>query len=343
MTGPAPAADPGFSAGALDACLRRTVPGLEGPMALERIAGGQSNPTYFVTYANRRLVLRKKPAGPILASAHAVDREHRIMSALAATDVPVPRMVAFHGEPDVVGTPFFVMERLEGRVFEDCALRGVEPRERRAMYLAMAETLARLHRVDWQALGLSDYGKAGNYFVRQIGRWSRQWESSKTRENPDIDRLSAWLQANVPAGDVTTIAHGDFRIGNLLFHPTEPRVAGVLDWELSTLGHPLADCAFSALSWRLTPSEYKGLRGLDIAALGIPPESEYLEHYYRHAPASGRATPFHFAFSLFRFAVIFEGIAARSLAGNAASADAAQVGRLSSDLARRGLEAIEQA
>jgi aminoglycoside phosphotransferase (APT) family kinase protein len=330
----------GFDEALLDAFLRRAMPGLEGEMSLERISGGQSNPTFFVSYANRRMVLRKQPAGPILPSAHAVDREHRIMAALAGTAVPVPRMLIHHAEPDVVGTPFYVMERIEGRVFADCSLPGVESAERCAMYLAMADTLARLHRVDWKDTGLADYGRQDNYFARQISRWTQQWSLSKVHENDDIDRLISWLPANLPADDVTTINHGDFRIGNLMFHPSEPRVVGVLDWELSTLGHPLADLAYSALAWRLQTDEYMGMRGLDLHALGVPSEGEYLERYYVAAPDFGRLTEFHFAFSLFRLAVIFEGIAARAHAGQGASEDAAQVGRLSAVFARRAVEAI---
>ena len=331
----------GFDTATLDAWLKAAIPGVDGPMTLEPVVGGQSNPTFFVTYPTRRMVLRKKPAGPLLPSAHAVDREHRIMQALAATGVPVPRMLAYHGEDDVVGTPFYVMERLEGRVFADCALPGVTPAERRAAYLNMAETLAALHRVDWRALGLADFGREGQYFQRQVVRWTKQWHLSKTRELPEIDRIAGWLSQHVPPDDTTTIAHGDFRIGNLMFHPTEPRVVGVLDWELCTLGHPLADAAYGALAWRLLPSEYMGMRGLDHAALGIPTEQEYLDRYHDSAPDTGRVQPFHTAFSMFRLAVIFEGIAARAKSGAANSRNASQVGELSVVFARRAAEAIE--
>lgn len=209
------------------------------------------------------------------------------------------------------------------------------------MYLAMADTLADLHRLDWNALGLADYGKPGNYFQRQIGRWSRQWELSKRRDLPEITRLLAWLPANLPEGDVTAISHGDFRIGNLMFHPSEPRVVGVLDWELSTLGHPLADLAYSALAWRLLPGEYMGMRGADLEALGIPTEAQYLQRYEERMGGGASVKPFHYAFALFRLAVIFEGIAARAQAGQAASANAAEVGELSVNFARRAIEAID--
>ena len=329
-----------FEPDRLEAFLKSAIGGLEGKMRLERIGGGQSNPTFFVSFDNRAMVLRKQPGTNILPSAHAVDREYRVMHALAATELPVPKMVLFHAERDVVGTPFYIMERLPGRVFAQYALPGMERSERRAMYLAMAETMACLHKVDWAAIGLADYGRAGSYFTRQMARWSKQWQTSRTRDNPDVDRLIVWLQAHIPDERETTISHGDFRLGNLMFHPSEPRVVGVLDWELSTLGHPLADVAFNCIAYRTLPSEYGGIRGLDLPALGIPSEAEYLEHYYRHSGRADGVTPFHFAFALFRLAVIFEGIAARAASGNAASANAAEVGELGPAFARRAVEII---
>lgn len=329
----------------LEQFLRDTISGLDGPMAIARVAGGQSNPTYFVNFASRALVLRKQPDAEILPSAHAIDREHRIITALAATDVPVPRALFFHTERDIVGTPFYVMERLEGRVFHDGALPAMATAERRAIYLAMAETMAKLHRVDWAAIGLADFGRPGNYFSRQIARWTRQWELSKNRDSRDIDRLIAWLPEHIPESDETTIVHGDFRLGNLMFHPSEPRVVGLLDWELSTLGHPLSDVAFNCLAWRTTPDEYGGIRGLDYAALGIPSEEEYLRHYYHCAGRTSACgvTPFHFAFALFRFAVIFEGIALRARQGNAAADNAAEVAHLSAAFAKRAVEVVNAA
>ncbi len=327
----------------LETFLKGAVQGLQGQMRLEQIGGGQSNPTYFVSFDNRAMVLRKQPSANILPSAHAVDREYRVMSALAATDLPVPKMLLFHAERDVVGTPFYMMERLPGRIFPNYALPGLEPAGRRAIYLAMAETMARLHKVDWAAIGLSDYGRAGSYFSRQLARWSKQWQMSRTRDNADIDRLMAWLPAHMPDELETTISHGDFRLGNLMFHPTEPRVVGVLDWELSTLGHPLADVAFNCIAYHTLPAEYGGIRGLDLGALGIPAEAEYLQHYYRHSGRGDGVTTFHFAFALFRLAVIFEGIAARAASGNAASANAAEVGELGPVFARRAVELIDNA
>ena len=310
-------------------------------MVLERIGGGQSNPTYFVDFANRRMVLRKKPEGEVLPSAHAVDREYRVMRALADSDLPVPATVLYHAEVDVIGTPFYLMERVPGRVFSDNALPGLEPAERRAIYLAMAETLAVLHRVDWHAVGLGDFGKPGQFFARQLGRWQKQWDLSRTRANRAIDELISWLGAHLPEDDETCLAHGDFKLNNLMFHTSEPRVVAVLDWELSTLGHPLADVAFNTVAWRTLPAEFGGIRGLDLQALGIPTEHEYLAHYYRCSGRNTQATPFHWAFALMRWAVIFEGIAARAQRGNAAASNAAEVGALSVAMARRGLEAID--
>ncbi len=321
--------------------LRRAIPGLDGEMRLARIGGGQSNPTFFVDFDNRALVLRKQPPGELLPSAHAVDREFRILRALAGTDVPVPNAVLYCDDRSVVGTPFYVMDKLDGRVMSPYALPQVAPTERRAYYLAMAETLAKLHRVDLAAAGLGDYGKPGNFFQRQITRWIRQWEASRTREDANIDRLVAWLPANIPPGDQTTIAHGDFRFGNLMFHPTEPRVIAVLDWELSTLGHPLADVAYSCMAWHTGADEFEGMRGLDLAAEGIPTQAEYVAHYQRSGGCAEPVTNFHLAFSLFRFAVILEGIAARAKRGSAAAEDAVQVGAQAAGFARRAVALID--
>lgn len=330
-----------LDANRLEQFLKNQLPELRGMMQLTRIGGGQSNPTFFVSFDNRQLVLRKQPASTLLPSAHAVDREFRVMQALSQTEVPVPKVLFFHAERDVVGTPFYIMERLPGRVFSECALPDMAPEERRAIYMGMAQAMAALHQVDWAAIGLSDYGRQGSYFSRQLARWSRQWAMSKTREDAAIELLIQWLGENLPDESETTISHGDFRLGNLMFHPTEPRVVGILDWELSTLGHPLADVAFNCMAWRTLPEEYGGIRGLDLQALGIPSEAEYLRHYYKCSGRNDGVTAFHFAFSLFRMAVIFEGIAARAASGNAASSDAAQVGGLSAAFAARALEFVE--
>lgn len=336
MTEPAP-----FDADRLGGFLRGRLPGLDGAMTVQRIAGGQSNPTFFLDFPGRRLVLRKKPGGPILPSAHAVDREFRVLRALDGTGVPVPRALLFHAEDDVVGTPFYVMERIEGRVFADAALPGLRPAERRALYASVADTLARLHAVDVAAVGLGDFGRPGDYFARQIARWGRQWAASPTDDIPALDAVANWLKANLPPDDgCAAIAHGDFRIGNLIVHPTEPRVVGVLDWELSTLGHPLADLGFCCMPWHTSPDEYAGILGLDGAVLGIPEQAAFVARYREGAPDAGPLTAFHIAFALFRFAVIFVGIADRVRSGTAAGHDAARVAPLARNFAARALDVI---
>jgi len=327
---------PDFEPRRLEGYLKARLPELEGPMAVLRIGGGQSNPTYRLKFAASEVILRKQPTGELLPSAHAVDREFRVQSALATTDVPVPRMLHLCEDRAVIGTLFYVMAALDGRVVHDSAIPGATPAERAAMYDAMNDVLARLHKVDWRAVGLAGFGRPGNYFDRQIARWTRAWHASKTREIPELDRLAEWLPARVPAGDETAIVHGDFRLGNLMFHAREPKVIALLDWELSTLGHPLADLAFNCLLWHSSRAMYYGIADLDHAALGIPSQDAYVARYCARTGRTEGITPFHLAFACFRFAVIFEGIAKRAQIGTAAGADAEQVGRLSVDYARRG-------
>jgi aminoglycoside phosphotransferase (APT) family kinase protein len=333
--------EPEFDVARLDAALKARLPGLTGVPLIARISGGQSNPTFFVTYDNRRLVLRKKPPGPLLPSAHAIDREFRVISALEGTGVPVPAALFYEADDAIIGTPFYVMERLEGRVFHDCTLPGVPPVDRRAMYASIAATLAALHNVDPEAVGLADFGRPGDYFARQIARWSRQWRENRTREDQHMEALIDWLPAHIPPGEVTGIVHGDFRVGNLMFHPNEPRVIAILDWELATLGHPLADLAHIGMAWHTRPEEYGGIAGLDLDALDIPDFAGFVADYAAASRHDAGLAPFHMAFALFRWAAIFEGIAYRAAAGSAAGENAAEVGRLSAIFARQAASLIE--
>jgi aminoglycoside phosphotransferase (APT) family kinase protein len=319
----------------LEAWLRGRVAGLRGPLAAERFAGGQSNPTYRLTAASGSYVLRRKPPGPLLPSAHAVDREFRVMRALADTAVPVPRVFALCQDDAIIGSAFYVMEFLDGRIFWDQRLPEiVGPAERGAMFRSMNEVIAALHRVDYTALGLADFGRPGNYMARQIARWSRQYRASETETIAAMDRLIDWLPEHLPQEGAAAIVHGDYRMDNLVFHPAEPRVIGVLDWELSTIGDPLADFAYHAMSWRVTPQLFRGLAGIDFAALGIPDEAAYLAAYCERT--GRRAVPaweFYIVYSLFRIAAIVQGIAKRAIEGTAASGEAAEVGRTARPLA----------
>jgi aminoglycoside phosphotransferase (APT) family kinase protein len=327
---------------ALRTVLERNLGPDRGRFALEPIAGGQSNPTFFLDHGSRRLVLRKQPPGPLLKGAHAIDREWRVLSALYGSAVPVPHPVYFHDDPSVLGTPFYLMERIEGRVLTDTALADLPPEERGPIWMAVADTLAALHGIEPEAVGLGDFGRPGSYFARQLARWDRQYRASPSGPVAEIERLHAWLDANQPPDDRrVAICHGDFRLGNLLFHPTEPRVVAVLDWELSTLGHPMADLGFCAMPWHTAPDEYGGLLGLDLAARSLPPEADFVARYRAGRPDAATLTVFHRAFALWRFAVIFVGIADRAAAGSAADPEAARLAPLARRFAIRALDLIE--
>ncbi|UZD90372.1 phosphotransferase family protein [Cognatishimia activa] len=327
---------------ALENWLAQKLPGQTG-LTAEPITGGQSNPTWFVTWGQRQLVLRKKPEGQILPGAHAVEREFRVLKALEATDVPVPTALWLEEDESIIGTPFYVMDRLEGRVMSDCTLPDVSPQDRREMYLDMARTMARMHAVRPNEVGLGDYGRPGNYFERQIRRWSKQYLESDGPRIPALDFLVDWLPENMPGDDgATSIAHGDFRLGNMMFHPTEPRVIAVLDWELSTLGHPLADLGFCVMPWHTAPDEYGGIDGTPWQESGIPTLEEFVAEYFSLALPTSPLRSFHMVFALFRFAVIFVGIADRARAGNASSQEAAELAPLAERFARRAQEIIEK-
>jgi len=333
-----------FDVAKLDEYLRAWLGGAA-PTRVERTQGGMSNPTYFVTRGDWRGVLRKQPNDVLMPSAHAIDREYRVLSALQGSGVPTPKPYLYCENREILGTPFYLMEWLNGRVFHDFATPGLEREERAALYRSMCTTLASIHKLDYQALGLGDFGKPGNYFARQLTRWSNQWAQFRRGDgdNPDLDRMVRWLSERVPDSQTISLCHGDFRIANAIFHPSEPHVIGVLDWELSTLGHPLVDLAFNSQAWRMAPDENGGLLGLPLVDMGVPSEAEYLELYYKLAGATERLTRFHQVFAMFRGAVGSAGVAARGDAGNGVLPDAARIGRhLARAYAKRGVALIEE-
>ncbi|HKX45055.1 MAG TPA: phosphotransferase [Burkholderiaceae bacterium] len=313
------------------------------PLVVEQFKGGQSNPTFLLRTPARHYVLRRKPPGVLLPSAHAIEREYRVMDALHASAVPVPRMLCLCEDASVIGSAFYVMEHVQGRILWDPALPGFQPDARARLFDDMNRVIAALHRVDVAAAGLADYGKPGNYFARQIGRWSAQYRASETERIEAMDRLIDWLPQHVPAGDATALVHGDYRLDNLVFHATEPRVVAVLDWELSTLGHPMADFAYHALAWSSPAGVMRGLAGLDLAALGIPSAEAYVERYCERvgmAPPSAAEWSFYLAYNLFRGAAISQGILKRALDGSASSAHAYETGSRARAVAEAGWRQI---
>ncbi len=319
-----------FDVSALERWLYTALPGFAGPLSVELFKGGQSNPTYKLITPQRAYVMRAKP-GPVaklLPSAHAIEREFRVMSALQGSAVPVPEMHVLCEDESVIGRAFYVMEYLEGRVLWDQALPGLTPAERSEIYDEMNRVIAALHTVKPLQIGLDGYGKPGNYFERQIGRWSKQYQASITQPIAEMDRLMEWLPANIPAmardESLLSVVHGDFRLDNLMFHAKEPRVLAVLDWELSTLGHPLADFSYHCMSWHIPPGLFRGISGLDLPSLGIPSEDDYIARY---CARTGLAEPaqlkadwnFYLAYNMFRLAAILQGIAKRVEAGTASS------------------------
>ena len=332
-----------FDEAALDRWLQAHVPDYAGPLTVEQFKGGQSNPTYKLVTPARSYVLRRKPPGALLKGAHAVEREATVLSALGRAGFPVAHVHGLCEDDGVIGTAFFVMEMVEGRIFWDAAFTDVPKAERAAYFDAMNDTIARLHGIDPEAIGLGDYGKPGNYFARQIARWSKQYLADEDAgRDADMDALVEWLPANIPPGEETAIVHGDFRCDNMIFHPTEPRILAVLDWELSTLGHPLADFAYHALMYRMPPDIVAGIGGSDPAALGLPDEADYVAAYCRRTGRDGMPDyPFYIAFNLFRLAAIFHGIKGRVVRGTAASAHARERAESFPRLARLAREAME--
>ncbi|MBN9509415.1 MAG: phosphotransferase [Alphaproteobacteria bacterium] len=334
--------DHGLDLTRLAAWLRDNVPGYAGVPEVERFEGGQSNPTFLLRAASGAYVLRRKPQGALLASAHAVDREFRVLRALHGGAVPVPRPYALCEDPSVIGSSFCVMDFVEGRVFWDQTLPDCTPAERAAIYDSMGATIAALHSVDYRAVGLEGFGKPGAYVARQIDRWTRQYRASETAPIAAMDRLIDWLPRHLPARDATAIVHGDYRIDNLIFHPTEPRVVAVLDWELATLGDPVADFAYHVMSWRIAPAAFRGLAGVDVAALGIPTEPDYVAAYFRRTGFAPVADwDFYVIFGMFKMTAILQGVYKRALDGTAASAQALEVGGRAARMAEQGAALIE--
>ncbi|MDM8356289.1 phosphotransferase [Pandoraea communis] len=321
-----------FDTVALERWLIAHVDGFAGPLTVTQFNGGQSNPTYRLSTPGAAYVLRTKPApaAKLLPSAHAIEREYRVMDALAGTDVPVARMRGLCEDESVIGLAFYVMNFVPGRVFWDPSLPGMTAAERSAIYDEMNRVISALHRVDYRAIGLESYGKPGDYIARQIARWSKQYRASETETIDAMDQLIEWLPAHLPADvpEHTTIVHGDFRLDNLIFHPTEPRVLAVLDWELSTLGDPLADFSYHCMAWHVSPGVFRGIAGLDWQALGIPDESTYVTRYGEHTGITPPAQwHFYLAYNMFRIAAILQGIMKRVVDGTAASQQALDAGK----------------
>jgi aminoglycoside phosphotransferase (APT) family kinase protein len=329
-----------FDASALEAYLSEHVEGFEGPLSIEQFKGGQSNPTFKLVTPKRSYVMRAKP-GPIaklLPSAHAIEREYRVMSALADSQVPVAKMFALCDDEAVIGRAFYIMECVEGRVLWDQTLPGMTNAERHAIYMEMNRVIAALHKTDYQAIGLADYGKPGNYFARQIARWTKQYQMSETEKIDEMDRLIQWLPNNIPEDDGSTaIVHGDYRLDNMIFDADEPRILAVLDWELSTIGHPMADFAYHLMSWHIPQGSFRGIAGVDLAALGIPSESDYVRAYCN---ATGRDhipdLDFYLAYNMFRIAGILQGIMKRVVDGTAANEQALESGKRTRPMAELG-------
>jgi aminoglycoside phosphotransferase (APT) family kinase protein len=314
-----------FDEAALADWMARTIPDFAGPLDVHQFKGGQSNPTYRLSTPGRNYVLRRKPPGQLAEGAHAIEREARILNALGTVDFPVPHVHGLCEDPSVIGTSFYVMDLVEGRIFWDATLPDIAAEDRPAYFAAMAETLARLHQIDYRAIGLEDYGRPDGYVARQVKRWTRQYQADIPEAGPEtnLEALIAWLPEHMPTESAPSIVHGDFRIDNMIFHPTEPRIVAVLDWELSTIGEPIADFAYNMMMYRIPPTMLTGLVGADLKALHLPSEADYVDIYRaRRALDAVPDLDFYVAFNLFRLAAIFHGIKARIARGTASSAHA---------------------
>jgi aminoglycoside phosphotransferase (APT) family kinase protein len=328
----------------LQTYLEQNIAGFSGELSAEKFPGGQSNPTFKISAGDKHYVLRRKPPGELLKSAHAVDREYRVITALQDTDVPVAETYCMCEDDSIIGSMFYVMEYMDGRIFWDPTLPEVSAEDRAAIYDEMNRVLAALHNVDVDAVGLSDFGRPGNYFERQIGRWTKQYRASETNDEPAMEKLMEWLPANMPPDDgVVSLVHGDYRLDNLMFHPTEPRIIAVLDWELSTLGHPLADLAYQCMAWMLPQGKggILGLGGVDRAALAIPTDEDYIARYCQRTGRDNIENwNFYLVFCFFRLAAILQGIKKRAEIGTASSAEASSRGSMVAPLAEAGVSLI---
>jgi aminoglycoside phosphotransferase (APT) family kinase protein len=325
--------------------MQAHIEGFVGPIDVQQFSGGQSNPTFLVQSANHRYVLRRKPPGKLLPSAHAVDREYRVIAALAESKVPVAKAYALCEDSAVIGTAFYVMDYVEGRLFWDAALPEVAAPGRRAIYEELTRVIAALHSVDYVAAGLGDFGKPGRYIERQVARWTQQYRASETESIDAVEHLIEWLPKHVPADEQTSIVHGDFRLDNAIFDAQEPRILAVLDWELSTLGHPLVDLAYLCMRYHLSADQFRGLGGLDPAALQIPSEAECVADYCRRrglAPVAPQDWTYYLAFNMFRLTGILQGVLARAIQGNASSATALEAGRRARPLAEQAWALVRQ-
>jgi aminoglycoside phosphotransferase (APT) family kinase protein len=332
-----------FDTEKLENYLRQQIPGFQGPLTVEQFSGGQSNPTFLLSSPSGKYVLRRKPPGKLLPSAHAVDREYRVISALNQTDVPVAKAFCLCEDDSILGTAFYVMDFVDGRVMWDGTLPDSSSEERNQIYKELNRVIAALHSVDHVAVGLEDYGRPGNYIERQIARWTKQYRASETEHIESMENLIDWLPKNIPTNEDVSIVHGDYRLDNVIFHKAEPRILAVLDWELSTLGHPVADFAYHCMYWRLTPGEFRGINGVDHRTTGIPEEQAYVESYCEQ---TGRDVikdwDFYIAYNMFRLAGILQGIMGRVKDGTAASAHAEEQGRRAKPMAEAGWRQVER-
>lgn len=329
-----------FDTDALADYMRQHVAGFSGSLTVEQFKGGQSNPTFKLSADGQQYVLRTKPApaAKLLPSAHAIEREFRVMDALHNAGFPAAKQYALCTDEAVIGRSFYIMEFVAGRILWDQSLPGMSKTERSAIYDEMNRVIAQLHNIDYAAIGLADYGKPGNYFARQIDRWTKQYRASETEKIDAMEHLIAWLPNNIPPGDDTSIVHGDYRMDNMIFHPTEPRILALLDWELSTLGHPLADFSYHLMSWHIAPGQFRGIGGLDHQALGIPSEDDYIARYCERTGKTIRKEDFSFylAYNMFRLAGILQGIMKRVVDGTAASEQALKAGKAARPMAEMG-------